>query len=65
MSNMCRPDLLSAYILSGRRNEGWPREKKGETMNTDEDWSGLYTVAGDNESLGSGKALLITRNGIN
>jgi len=34
-------------------------------MNTDEDWSGLYTVAGDNESLGSGKALLITRNGIN
>jgi len=49
MSNMCRPDLLSEYILSGRRNEGWLREKNGETMNTDEDWSGLYTVAGDNE----------------
>ena len=49
MSNMCSPDLLSEYILSGRRNEGWPRENNGETMNTDEDWSGLYTVAGDNE----------------
>ena len=50
MNNMCgSPDLLSEYILSGRRNEGWPREKNGETTNTDQDWSGLYTVAGDNE----------------
>jgi len=47
---MCgSPDLLSEYILSGRRNEGWPREKNGATMNTNQDWSGLYTVAGEKE----------------